>query len=98
VRRLARLHCDLPLLAFTPDEAVRHQLCLSWGVEAFLTPLVRHTDEMFGQVDRAMIELGRAQPGDYVIIVAGSPPGIPGSTNTLRVHKLGSFATRTAAA
>ena len=92
VRRLARLHCDLPLLAFTPDPAVRNQLALSWGVEAFLSPLVQHTDEMFRQVDQAMVELGRAQPGDLVVIVAGSPPGTPGSTNTLRVHRLGSLA------
>lgn len=92
VRRLARLHCDLPLLAFTPEPAVRNQLCLSWGVEAHLAPLVRHTDEMFGQVDRELLRLGRGRPGDLVVIVAGSPPGIPGSTNTLRVHKLGSLA------
>jgi len=92
VRRLARMHCELPLLAFTPDDAVRHQLTLSWGVEAFLAPLVAHTDEMFRQVDRALLELGRAQPGEYVVVVAGSPPGSPGSTNTLRVHQLGSLA------
>jgi pyruvate kinase len=93
VRRLARLHCELPLLAFTPDETVRNQLSLSWGVEAFLAPLVRHTDEMFRQVDEAMLALGRAQPDDYVVIVAGSPPGLPGSTNTLRAHRIGSLAT-----
>ena len=92
VRRLARLHCDLPLLAFTPDPAVRTQLALSWGVEAFEVPFVQHTDDMFRQVDRALVDLGRAQPGDLVVIVAGSPPGTPGSTNTLRVHRLGSLA------
>jgi pyruvate kinase len=92
VRRLARLHCELPLLAFTPDEAVRNQLCLSWGVEAYLSPLVRHTDEMFQQVDRAMLELRRGKPGDHVVIVAGSPPATAGTTNTLRVHRLGSLA------
>jgi pyruvate kinase len=96
MRRLARLHCDLPLLAFTPDDQVRHQLALSWGVEAFLAPLVRHTDEMFRQVDQLLLALGRAQPGDRVVIVAGSPPGTPGSTNTLRVHKLGSLAAQRA--
>jgi pyruvate kinase len=92
VRRLARLHCELPLFAFTPDPAVRNQLCLSWGVEAFLAPLVHHTDEMFRQVDQAMLELRRGRVGDLVVVVAGSPPGIPGSTNTLRVHQLGSLA------
>jgi len=91
VRRLARLHCSLPLLAFTPEPAVRYQLALSWGVETFLVPSVRHTDDMFRQVDQALLGLDRAQPGDSVVIVAGSPPGIPGSTNTLRVHRLGSL-------
>jgi pyruvate kinase len=65
-------------------------------VEAFLAPLVRHTDEMFRQVDQLLLALGRAQPGDRVVIVAGSPPGTPGSTNTLRVHKLGSLAAQRA--
>jgi pyruvate kinase len=92
VRRLARLHCELPLLAFTPEAAVRNQLALSWGVETLHMPLVRHTDEMFRQVDQLMLELERAKPGDLVVIVAGSPPGQPGSTNTMRVHRLGSLA------
>jgi pyruvate kinase len=91
VRRLARLHCDLPLLAFTPVPEVRAQLALSWGVETFQMPFVEHTDSMFRQVDQALLGLGRANPGDYVVIVAGSPPGTPGSTNTLRVHQLGSL-------
>jgi pyruvate kinase len=92
VRRLARLHCELPLLAFTPDERVRRQLALSWGVETFVVDYVRHTDDMFRQVDQAMLGLGRGQPGDLVIVVAGTPAGTPGSTNTLRIHQLGSLA------
>lgn len=90
VRRLARLHCELPLLAFTTHEPVRRQLSLSWGVRAFLVPAVHHTDEMFAQVDQALRRLGTAEPGDQVVIVAGSPPGTPGSTNLLRVHTVGS--------
>ncbi len=91
VRRLSRLHCELPLYAFTPVEAVRDQLSLSWGVETFLTDFVEHTDDMFRQVDAKMLGLGLARPGDYVVVVAGSPPNAPGSTNTLRVHQLGSL-------
>jgi len=92
VRRLARLHCGLPLIAFTPHEAVRSQLTLSWGVETFLVEFVAHTDDMFRQVDRALIGMRGMRRGDDVVIVAGSPPGTPGSTNTLRVHRLGSLA------
>lgn len=91
VKRLSRLHCDLPLLAFTPVPEVRCHLALSWGVETFLMPFVEHTDVMFRQVDQALLGLGKCNPGDYVVIVAGSPPGTPGSTNTLRVHQLGSL-------
>ena len=91
VRRLSRLHCNLPLFAFTPVADVRDQLALSWGVETFLTDFVEHTDDMFRQVDAKMLGLGLAKPGDYVVVVAGSPPNAPGSTNTLRVHQLGSL-------
>ena len=91
VRRLARLHCELPLLAFTPDPAVRNRLTLSWGVETFLVEYVEHTDAMFRQVDQALLGLGRGRAGDLVVVVAGSPPGTPGSTNTLRIHQLGSL-------
>ncbi len=91
VRRLARLHCELPLLAFTPEPTVRNQLALSWGVQTFDVPFVQHTDEMFQQVDMAMAGLPWLSAGDDVVIVAGSPPGTPGSTNTLRVHQLGAL-------
>jgi pyruvate kinase len=91
VRRLSRLHCELPLYAFTPVPEVRDQLALSWGVETFLTEVVQHTDDMFRQVDGKMLGLGLAKPGDYVVVVAGSPPSSPGFTNTLRVHQLGSL-------
>jgi pyruvate kinase len=89
VRRLARLHTRLPLLAFTPEESVRSQLALTWGTETFLVPSVETTDQMVRQVDQAMLSLGRSERGDTVVIVAGSPPGTVGSTNLIRVHRLG---------
>lgn len=89
VRRLARLHTRLPLLAFTPLESVRCQLALTWGTTARLVPHVESTDAMVRQVDLAMLEMGRYQSGDLVVVVAGSPPGTVGSTNLIRVHRLG---------
>ncbi|HEU0101792.1 MAG TPA: pyruvate kinase [Mycobacteriales bacterium] len=90
-RRLAEQRSPIPLLAFTPTPDVRSQLALVWGVETFLVPTVTHTDEMVRQVQRAMLDLGRMQPGELVTIVAGSPPSTAGSTNALRVHRLGGF-------
>ncbi len=89
VRRLARHRSPIPLLAFTPEQAVRSQLALVWGVETFVVPFVETTDEMVTRVDASLTELGRYQMGDYIVIVAGSPPGTPGSTNAMRVVELG---------
>jgi len=44
---------------------------------------------MARQVDESLLESGRCVEGDMVVIVAGTPPGIPGSTNSLRVHHVG---------
>src|SRR5262249_58884644 len=62
---------------------------LGGGVETLLAPYVPHTDEMVAQVENILLSLGRFQVGDAVVIVAGSPPGTPGSTNALRVWRLG---------
>ena len=88
-RRISRLRSAIPILALTPEVAVYNQLALSWGVESLITPVVSHTDEMVKQVDALLIESGRVSKGEPVIIIAGSPPGIPGSTNALRVHIVG---------
>jgi pyruvate kinase len=79
----------IPMLAFTPLESTRGQLSLTWGIRPFLAPAVSHTDQMAMQVDDALLGSGRCAEGEIVVIVAGSPPGIPGSTNGLRVHHVG---------
>ncbi len=89
VRRLARLHTPLPLLAFTPLPEVRSQLTLTWGTETFIVPMVETTDAMIHQVDQALLSLDRYRKGDLVVIVAGSPPGTVGSTNLIHVHRIG---------
>ena len=88
-RRLSRYRSPIPLLAFTPDPATRAQLNLTWGVEAFLGPAVDATDAMVDQVDEQLLKIGRCEQGDTVVITAGSPPGVSGSTNLVRVHHVG---------
>jgi pyruvate kinase len=87
-RLLARERPRLPLLAFTSQPVTRSQLALSWGVETFVVPRVDSTDDMVRQVNDELLRLDRAKVGDIVVIVAGTPPGTSGSTNTLRVHTL----------
>ncbi|MFJ9925323.1 pyruvate kinase [Streptomyces misionensis] len=88
-RRLSRYRPPIPLLAFTPDPATRSQLSLTWGAETFLGPHVDSTDAMVDQVDELLLKYGRCAKGDVVVITAGSPPGVSGSTNMVRVHHIG---------
>lgn len=89
LRRVSRLRSAVPILAFTPNETVRNRLSLVWGARSYLVATVKHTDEMFAQVEEILLAEGKAKIGEEVVVVAGTPPGIPGSTNTLRVHKVG---------
>lgn len=89
VRRMSRLRAAIPTIAFTPRETIRRRMSLYWGVESFLVDRVTHTDAMFIQVDEYLLSRGLASRGDKVVIVAGFPPGIVGSTNDLRVHRIG---------
>jgi pyruvate kinase len=89
VRRMSRLRHSIPILAFTPNEATRRRMTLSWGVQSFLVENVTHTDAMFEQVDDILLGNALALAGEKVIVIAGSPPGIAGSTNDLRVHRVG---------
>ncbi|WP_405446717.1 pyruvate kinase [Streptomyces achromogenes] len=88
-RRLSRYRSPIPLLAFTPEPATRSQLSLTWGTETYLGPHVDSTDAMVDQVDELLLRYGRCQKGDIVVITAGSPPGVSGSTNMVRVHHIG---------
>jgi pyruvate kinase len=89
VKRLARLHTPLPLLAFTAWPEVRSQLAMTWGTETFIVPIMDSTDEMIRQADKSLLDLGRYKRGDLVVIVAGAPPGTVGSTNLIHVHRIG---------
>lgn len=89
VRRMTRLRSQIPVLAFTPEPGIRSRLALVWGVETFLVPRVTTTDELMHQVDDVLLGIGRAERGDKVVVIAGSPPGIAGSTNDMRVHVMG---------
>ncbi|WP_285724291.1 pyruvate kinase [Psychromicrobium xiongbiense] len=91
-RRLSRLRPVRPILAFTPDERVWNQLSLTWGIQPIQVPMVRHTDEMTEQVDTILLEKHLVELGEEVVIAAGSPPGQAGSTNSVKVHKVGDLA------
>jgi pyruvate kinase len=92
LRRISRLRSAVPVLSFTPNVQTARELSLVWGAQTYIVPKVQHTDAMFEQVDKSVLEEGMCKIGDEVVVVAGTPPGVSGSTNTLRVHKVGTGA------
>ena len=91
-RRMSRLRSTIPLLAFTPIPQVRNTLALSWGIQTYEVPMVAHTDAMVLQVELTLRSHGLAEDGDLVVIVFGAPVGVPGTTNSLVVHRMGAEA------
>lgn len=88
-RRMSRLRFRIPMKAFTPDAAIQRRMALTWGIESFLVDRVTHTDAMYQQVDEQLLQHGLAEIGDKVVVISGSPPGLPGGTNDVRVHTIG---------
>ena len=88
-RRLARYRSPIPLMAFTTEPLTRGRLALTWGVDTNRVPWVDNSDDMVRQVEYELLQLSDYNRGDKIVIVAGSPPGTVGSTNSLRVHRLG---------
>jgi pyruvate kinase len=89
VRRMSRLRKPIPIIGFTPSKGVRRRMELTWGARSYEVPRVGSTDEMFAQVDQVLLERDKFAIGEKLVIIAGSPPGIVGSTNTLRIHRMG---------
>lgn len=87
-RRLSRLRSSIPLLVFTPEQSTRQSMTLSWGVESHLTPDFSSQDEMVESVDAFLREREMIEVGERIVILSGSPMGVPGKTNNLRVHKI----------
>lgn len=88
-RRLSRLRPKIPMLAFAPDPSIQRRMAVTWGIQSTLVEHVAHTDRMFIQVDDYLLSNDLAKVGDKVVVISGSPPGIQGTTNDIRVHKVG---------
>jgi len=91
-RRLSRLRPKQPILGFTPLKHTYNIMTLFWGIQPRLVAFADHTDKMTAQVDEALQKEGIAEINDLVCIAAGSPPGQAGSTNSLRIHRVGDIA------
>lgn len=88
-RMISRFRPACPIIATTTDPRVHRQLMLSWGVIPFLVKEAYSTDEMFDMGVEKALESGLVKNGELVVITAGVPIGISGTTNILKVHIVG---------
>lgn len=88
-RMISRFRPACPIIATTTCTRVHRQLMLSWGVLPFLADEVNTTDEMFDMGVEKALESGLVSNGDLVVITAGVPIGVSGTTNILKVHIVG---------
>ncbi len=87
-RRVSKYRPGVPILAITPSNQTRRQLCMSWGVHAFRIPEPSKITALFTRGARVAKKTGLAQNGDLVIITGGVPIGVSGSTNLLKVEQV----------
>jgi pyruvate kinase len=88
-RLISRFRPPVPIYAFTQSECIARQLSVSFGVEPILAPDVESTDQMLLQMERMLVNSGRLKPSDNVVFVAGQPIGRSGSTNLIKLHRIG---------
>jgi pyruvate kinase len=88
VRTLAKYRPEIPIVAVMDNEAALRKLAFVWGVEGVLIPELVATDDIFGMVERVLVENKRATLDDFVVVTAGVPTLGRGTTNTIKVHQV----------
>ncbi len=88
-RLLSKYRPHVPILAFSPSDAVRRRLCLHWGVVPMIMGYVEDLDELVDQIERTLLGQRAVAKGDPLVIVAGAPLRVRGITNFIRLHQVG---------
>lgn len=88
-RLVSRFRPGTEVIACLADERVQRHMALSWGVTPILMPVASNTDELVEFAVNASKNAGLVHQGDLVVVTAGVPVGVPGTTNMIRVHLVG---------
>ncbi len=88
-RLISQERPDVPIIALTPFVEVQRRLALSWGVSSRLIRKVETTDEMIEEVEATLLGDGSVRMNDVLVIISGSPMWVTGTTNLLKLHRVG---------
>ena len=80
---------QVPVVALTPFPEVQRRLGLYWGVSSRLIRKVETTDEMVHEVEATLLGDGTVRNGDVIVIISGAPMWVTGTTNLLKLHRIG---------
>lgn len=88
-RRMSKFRPTQPIVAATPVEKTYHQLALSWGVYPVLARLQESQENLIRHAIDCAKQIDVVSEGDRVVVCAGVPVGLPGTTNLLKVEVIG---------
>jgi pyruvate kinase len=88
--QVARFRPAVPILAVTPSSSVERSLHAQWGVQPLTIPMFKTIEKLMEALDRTMLDRSLARAGETVVVIGGSPVGLPGTTNVIKVHQIGS--------
>jgi pyruvate kinase len=88
-RLVSKYRPPVPIFAFTGSEAVARQLSIIYGVRALVVPDPVSTDAMVLLIDQTLLGKGLVKLRDNVVFMAGQPIGRPGTTNFVKLHRMG---------
>jgi pyruvate kinase len=88
-RLISQERPSVPIIALTPHPAVLPRLALCWGLTARVVRKVEGTDEMIDEIEAALLGDGIVRAGDVIVIISGAPMWVRGTTNLLKLHRVG---------
>ncbi len=88
-RLISQARPSVPIIALTPFIEVQRRLALSWGVTSRLIRKVETTDDLIEEVEATLLSDGAVRPNDVIVIISGSPMWVRGTTNLLKLHRVG---------
>lgn len=93
-RLLSRLRPRMPIIAMTSQEKIFHQLSFNWGITPLLSPKCASYSEGFKELSQFSLDKHITSYGDLVVLIAGNPFGISGTTNMMLVESIGDVLVR----
>lgn len=93
-RMVSKFKPKAPIIAVTPNEKVASSLTLTWGVYPLLSLPAQRDDDIFDTAVKTALDAGLIKGGDLVVLTAGAPAGIPGTTNFMRIDTVGEVLVR----